>query len=74
MGSFARGKYTVTKFLDLSQTFDTLNRSKEIRKLRYYGVNGKTLEWFVIFFSQRKQFVNMLDVSSHTILIDIGIG
>ena len=62
------------KFLDLSKKFDTLNRLIKIRKLRYYGVNDKTLDWFVIYFSQRKQFVNMLNVSSPTIFIDIVIG
>ena len=57
----------------MSKAFDTLNRSILIRKLRCYGVNGRVLEWFVTYFSERKQFVNMLDVFSPTILIDIGI-
>ena len=70
MGIFDRGNYTVTTFSDLSKAFDTWNRSKLIRILRCYGVNGRALERCV---SQRNQFVGMLDVSSPTIPIDIGI-
>ena len=74
LGNFDRGKYTVTTFFDLSKAFNTLNRSILIRKLRCYGVNGRALEWFVSYFSHRKLFVNMLDMSSPTILTDTGIG
>ena len=65
--------YTESAVLDLSKAFDTVNRSILIRELRCNGVNDRALEWFVRYFSQRKQFVNMLDVSSPTILIDIGL-
>ena len=71
--NFNSGKYIVVAFLDLSKAFDTLNRSILFRKLSYYVVNSTALEWFLSYFSQRKQFVNKLDASSPTISIGIGI-
>ena len=73
MGNSDRGNYTVATFLDLSKAFDTLNRSILIRNFRCYNIKGRALEWLVSYFSQRKQFVNILDVSSSMIFIDIGI-
>ena len=73
LGNFVRAKYTVATFLDLSKAFDALNSSILIRKLICYGVKGRALEWFVSYFSQPKQFVNMLYVSSPTNLNDDGI-
>ena len=73
LGNFERGKYTIAAFLHLSKAFDTLNRSQLNRKIICSCVNGNALEWFVSCFSQRKQFVNVLDVSSPTSVIDICI-
>ena len=73
MSNIDRGKYTVATFLDLSKTFDTLNRSILIRKLRHCGVYDRSLEWFVSYLANKKHLVNILDVYSPTILIYIGI-
>ena len=73
LGNFDRGEYTVATFSDLSKTFDTLNRSILICKLRCYGVNGRALQRFFSYLIKRKRFLNMLDVSSLTILINIAI-
>ena len=51
LGNFDRGKYIVATFLDLSKAFDTLNRSMIIRKLRCYGITGRTSDWIISCFS-----------------------
>ena len=62
--SFDEGHSTVSVFLDLSKAFDSLNRSILLKKLDYYEIQGKELDWFKSYFSERKQLVNYKGVRS----------
>ena len=44
--SFDANKYTMGVFLDLSKSFDTLDRQFLLDKLGYYGMNGAALSCF----------------------------
>ena len=43
-------------YLDLSKTFDTLDHSILIQKLKFYSIEGNSLKIFQNYLSKRKQF------------------
>ena len=43
--SFDNGKFTLTVFINLLMAFDTVDHQILLKKLKYYGVNEKTLAW-----------------------------
>ena len=57
MSSLNQSNTPIAIFLDLSKAFDTLDHSILIRKLKYYGIKNKTLEWFSSCLTNRKQHV-----------------
>lgn len=60
-------------FLDLSKAFDTLDHGILIEKLKYYGINGITLEWFKSYLTNRSQKLKFNDVYSAIIEIKTGV-
>ena len=52
------GKYVVGVFLDLKKAFDTLDHAILLRKLECYGIKGNILNWFTIYLSYRRQYVD----------------
>ena len=56
-------------FIDLSKAFDTVDHIILLKKLNYYGIKGLALEWFKNYLSDRLQYVEIWDVSSHMLLI-----
>ena len=48
-----RNKTTIAAFLDLSKAFDTLSHPILFTKLSKYGIQGKSLDWFKSYLSNR---------------------
>ena len=48
------GNYILGVFIDLSNTFDTVNHNiLEFEKLNHYGIRGVALAWFINYLSER---------------------
>lgn len=64
---------TIAIFLDLSKAFDTINHSKLLHKLNFYGIRGITNLWFQNYLFERKQYLNFNGVLSDTLRITCGV-
>ena len=60
-------------FLDLSKAFDMVNHKILIKKLHKIGLRGLAEEWFVSYFSNRRQLVEVGSSKSNTINIEHGV-
>ncbi len=60
-------------YLDLSKAFDTLDHNILIDKLSYYGINRIALQLFQNYLTNQKQFVEVNDVKSDTLIIKTGV-
>ena len=72
MQQMDENKTPINIYLDLSLTFDTLNHSILIYKLKFYGING-TIHLFKNYLSNRKQYVEYENNTSDTLLITTGV-
>ena len=70
--SFDRGIFSMGIFLDLSKTFDSLDRDILLYKLSLYGIQGNELSWFKSCFTNRKQYVVCGGVTSSLLTVDQG--
>jgi hypothetical protein len=52
--------------LDFSKAFDVVPHTRLMRKLRLYGIEGRTLKWISSFLQDRTQSVMVDGVRSHT--------
>ena len=68
-----RGKIPISVFLDLSKAFDTLDHSILLNKLQYYGIKGKSLDWFQSYLSNRCQFVDFDGTLSNVLPLTTGV-
>ena len=64
---------TVAVLIDLKKAFDTLNHEILGYKPYHYGIRSIVLEWIVSYLSNRKQFVQINDISSEHKTITCGI-
>ncbi len=60
-------------YLDLSKAFDTLDHNILIDKLSYYGIDGTALQLFQNYLTDRKQFVELDDIKSDTLVLKTGV-
>ena len=66
-------KLPVSIFMDLSKAFDTLDHKILIDKLKYYGITGTPLCWFMGYLSNRTQYVEINNVISSRSTISTGV-
>ena len=71
--SFENKLTPISIFMDLSKAFDTLDHTILLKKLNYYGVKGKELEWFKSYLTDRQQYVVINDMVSDTKCITTGV-
>ena len=57
LSSLDRNDMCLSVYLDLSKAFDTINHKILLNKLEYYGIRGRTLEWFRSYLDRRMQYV-----------------
>jgi hypothetical protein len=67
------GNHVLITFLDLAKAFDSVDRSKLLKKLECCGVRGLSLEWFQSYLHERKQSVCINNVCSDVEGIDYGV-
>lgn len=67
-----KNKILIT-FLDLAKAFDTVERHKLIQKLKFCGIIGTALRWFVTYFEGRSQKVYVNGVESNVNSVDYGV-
>ena len=66
-------KITGVLFWDLSAAFDTLNSNLLVQKLKLYGCDTKTCEWFKSFLTGREQVVRIGDQISRPMQLTSGV-
>ena len=65
--------YTISIFLDLSKTFDTLDHSILLQKLNHYGIDGKAIQLCESYLTNRTQCVEINGVKSGALPITTGV-
>ena len=71
--SFENDSYILGVFIDLSETFDTINHSILLKKLKMYDVNTTNIAWFASYLNGRKQYIKFTE-SPDTLKKDIKCG
>merc|ERR1711867_327325 len=64
---YENNSITATVATDLSAAFDTIDNTKLIDKFHFYGIEGKELEIFKSFLSERTQYVQIDTFKSEAI-------
>jgi len=60
-------------FIDLSKAFDTLDHKILLHKLQFYGFDNISLLWFQNYLTNRQQYVQVEDFTSHLQPICTGV-
>ena len=64
-------KSTATVLLDFSKEFDTINHNILVKKLN--GIRGKSNEWFCSNLANRRQYVEINENKSITVLVQLHV-
>ena len=67
------GKYGCRIFVDFQKAFDTVDHTILTQKVNYYGVRGKTNNWFSSYLKNRTQFVTFNGFNSELKEINCGV-
>ena len=70
--AFDDKKHTVDVFLDLKKTFNSINHSILLLKLKNYVMRGVACSWFSSFFRNQKQCVKVIQELSDCEIINSG--
>nr|CAI5844004.1 unnamed protein product [Callosobruchus analis] len=72
--SLDNGHILVAVFIDLRRAFETVNRTILLSKLAvYFGFDGKVLNWFSSYLSDRRQTTKINQQLSNSVNVDIGV-
>ena len=67
------GEDCLSVFCDLSKAFDTINHELLLVKLKHYGIEGRSLDWFRSYLSNRLQYVEYNNHKSNLVPIQTGV-
>ena len=59
--AFDQGEFAIGLFVDLSKAFDMVDHAILFDKLEYYGIRGLALDWIKNYFSNRTQYVSLVE-------------
>lgn len=65
--------YTIGIFIDLSKAFDTIEHSKLLEKLKYYGIRGRCNDILKSYLSERTQKTKFQGVYSDSCKAEFGV-
>ncbi len=63
----------INVFLDLSKTFDTINHTILLEKLKYYSIDGIALKLMESYMTNRTQYVEIDGVKSDLLNLSTGV-
>jgi hypothetical protein len=66
-------KYVAGIFLDLKKAFDVVNHGILLKKLKKFGITGKTWDWFNSYLSNRSQKVEINGVLSEEGFLELSV-
>ena len=67
------GNFGCGIFIDFQKAFDTVDHNILLNKLSYYGIRGKSNDWFKTYLYQRKQYVSINGFNSDLSEIRCGV-
>ena len=73
LSSCIEGEEVDSLYLDYAKAFDKVDHGLLIKKLYYYGITEKYLNWIINFFKDRTQTVFVNNAYSHPSLVQSGV-